>query len=695
MFYFFASFFFVRGMTIEDSPNGQFDDGDTGTDKIFQNYLMPTLRLYDTRVSINHWQLRDCVKRSSTEPGKVYYIFDHSIRSLDTRTQRSEYQGTEDKAMSPRHRKRRSSLPQRRFKPQNRSPSQKVVDFSFKSRCFQENNGLIVSGGLMGPDDNGSIGSISRQSVSLNDEPASGLPTQVEPIRLASSSILSDHSTYSNQSSWKGILSLYNEENNVSLTYRLGQYINNCVSLHQRTSQQYDLFACNNDAHLYQCDVSNRGVELTRRYSDLKFALNNATISHDGKTMIASGDSSKFAIYHENQLTGCFSLQYDTQPDWGSSIIRTKRIPRYALPDRSGFLDHIYEVPGGDHGFSTSFAENDLQFATVFQNGTCWVYDTRKMETPLAELYSTRKHAQNGAFRVCKFSEGLDDLLFISEHQGRVHVVDTRNFLNHQVIMIPDRIREHTEEEGVNPFIRRNSMPTHLSDPYVTFANDIPVSELEPEILPYPKVVNRMNNTCLSDDSPSNSPNRRTSLANRSQRRRSFFRVRRISTSHSTPSTSLESIDPSILDARYTEQNYRAVDNYNYVSGSARANESNYMRVNRSAENTEEAISDDPMEFADTYNDVSDDSFELLGRRSRRRSRHNESNLLGYPHSYDYSRTGGTTVVVGSTEENHISGIDWMEDGEGSSLIIGTEYGIMKWNINSWARRSFPSYDFC
>ena len=46
-------------------------------------------------------------------------------------------------------------------------------------------------------------------------------------------------------------------------------------------------------------------------------------------------------------------------------------------------------------------------------------------------------------------------------------------------------------------------------------------------------------------------------------------------------------------------------------------------------------------------------------------------------------------------EENNISGVDWVEDRNGSSLIIGTDYGIMRWNINSWARRSFSSYDLC
>ncbi|CAI4657250.1 CRL_G0038540.mRNA.1.CDS.1 [Saccharomyces cerevisiae] len=47
----------------------------TGSDKVYQNYMMPALELYDAKVSINHWQLRI---------SKLYYIYDHSIRVLDT-----------------------------------------------------------------------------------------------------------------------------------------------------------------------------------------------------------------------------------------------------------------------------------------------------------------------------------------------------------------------------------------------------------------------------------------------------------------------------------------------------------------------------------------------------------------------------------------------------------------------------------
>ncbi|AMD19009.1 HBR108Cp [Eremothecium sinecaudum] len=720
------------------------DDGiNSGSGKVYQNYLMPTLKLYDAKVSINHWQLRDCVKYSSTTPGSVYYIYDHSVRSLDTRSTQREIQNEKLE-----RRKRRTSMtnqtPRCELLKDYHSPSELVVQFDYKPRCFRENGGLIACGGLIGSDDSGSnlngfsLHSEEGDEDNLTSVRGSERPSavrtapNVEPMKLANSSILTDNSFYGNQLSWKGIVALYNIENDVSLTYKLGQYINNCVELYQRNSQQYDLYTCNNDCHMYQCDVSNRGVELTRRFSDLKFALNSTAISHDGKTMVVSGDSSKFAIYHQNQLNGSFSLQYDTAPDWGSKWAKTKRVPRYAIMDRSEYVDRIYDSPGGDNGFCTSYSENDLQMATLFQNGLCLVYDMRKMDTPLAEISSTRRHSQNGSFRVCKFSQSFDDLLFISEHQSHVHVVDTRNLMNHQVIVIPDKIKNNEEVEILNTnssSARRTSPST--SDPCVTYATKIPIRSLEPEVLPYPKVAlySTLHQNGFSDD-PSSTP----FGADMTQRRRrhSTFRVRRYSTSTRGPPNNegiVDGIDPTILDHHYTDQNYRAVDNYNYVinvspSDETRNSESTVDDLSRTARNTmpmEDMVDDetleenqgvaddesDSMNSIDVYNDgpeVGQGGQFLFSNLHSSRPRHEGmsmtmTSVLNGNRRDSSSRLGRAPPFITTTadyfEENSISGIDWIQDAEGSSLVIGTDYGIIKWNINSWARRSFPCYDFC
>ncbi|QLL31927.1 hypothetical protein HG536_0C00940 [Torulaspora globosa] len=705
-------------MTIDGSHRNsdELDDEslNTGLDKVYQNYMMPGLELYDAKISINHWQLRDCLRSSSKQPGKLLYIFDHSVRMLDTgQASTMEYY---------RHRKqvksRRNSVSNARkstgsrLRSSHNVPSQKLVEFNFKPRSFTESQGLIACGGLIGPDDKGFPTNWSRIAHEVNN--GSPIPPPAEPVKLANRNVLADHSNYSNPSIWKGILSLHNTETGASSSHTMGQFINNCVTLSPRSTQEYDLYSCNNDGHLYQCNVNNRGVELVRRYSDLKFALNNAAISHDGKTLIASGDSNKFAIYRQNELAGQFFLSYDNQADWGSSISRAKRIPRFALPDGSGYVDHIYEAPGGDHGFYSSFSENDLQFATLFQNGVCLIYDVRNMGMPLAEISSTRPHSHNGAFRVCKFSYGLDDLLFISEHQGRVHVVDTRNFMNHQVILIPDKLKTETEissntgdiladlrrrnapmVSGLSPLSsssslstygstsrRRHSLPTSPNpavEPWLTTANSVPLKYLEPQVVPYPRAFNKLSNN-FSVPQPWDSDEKEVENVDvsRGVRRRSSFRVRRFSTS-SNISENAEGIDPAILGNSIPEQqHYQAVDNYNYPEQRTGI----FASATRDRASSSNSVDED--DIYDAYADVNsrDSTYPISGR---------------YGHTLRAFSINSTSnyYASDSTEENNISGIDWVEDCNGCSLVIGTDYGIMKWNINSWARRSFSSYDFC
>lgn len=687
----------------------------TGSDKVYQNYMMPGLELYDAKISINHWQLRDCLRSSSTQPGKLFYIFDHSIRALDTsQVGLMEYQ--RHKKLSRLRRNSSNSVKKgimTSLRGNYNVPSQKLAEFNFKPRSFTESKGLIACGGLVGPDDKGFPTNWSRLSQETNGgEP---LPPPAEPVKLSNSSVLADHSNYSNPNIWKGILSLYNMETGVSSSYVMGQFINNCVTLNARSTQEYDLYSCNNDGHLYQCSINNRGVELVRRYSDLKFALNNAAISHDAKTLIASGDSNKFAIYRQNELAGQFFLSYDNQPDWGKSVVRAKRIPRFALPDGSGFVDHIYEAPSGDHGFYSSFSENDLQFATLFQNGICLIYDVRKMEAPLAEVTSTRPHSHNGAFRVCKFSYGLDDLLFISEHQGRVHVVDTRNFMNHQVILIPDKLKAESDDpqtntnDVINDLRRRNvsvvsalspmssslslsnygmasrrrhSLPTSPSllhsEPWLTSAGSVPLKYLEPQVVPYPKAFNKLTNSfAVPPQAEPRDQDKEIEEGNHRVRRRSSFRVRRFSTS-SNISENAEGIDPAILNSPISEQHCQDVDNYNY----AEQRTGIFAGDSRGRASSNTVVEDD--DVYDAYADINsmETTYPLNGQ---------------FGHGLrDYSINSASTYYNSDlTEENNVAGIDWVEDRNGSSLVIGSDYGIMKWNINSWARRSFSSYDFC
>lgn len=804
-------------MTIDNnSTQDEFEDEslNTGSDRVFQNYMMPGLELYDAKVTINHWQLRDCIKPYSRDPSKLYYIFDHSIRSLDTDPETLP-QNTNQSSPNENKLKYANRLCRRHSIYNNttsynetesplhvnyRTPSKRVVEFNFKPRCFTELNGLTACGGLIGSDDKGFPQNWNRLSHDITSS-SSPVPSPAQPINIASSGVLMDNSNYSNSAIWKGILSLYNENLDLSMSLILGQFINNCVTLHENATNNYNLYTCNNDSHIYQCNISNRDVQLLKRYSDLKFPLNNSALSHDGKTMLVSGDSNKFALYRQDELTDQFTLNYDPSLNWNmngshnNSNYRIKRQTRFNVPDSSEKLDsNIYTTAHGDHGFYNCFSENDLQFATLFQNGVCLVYDIRNTMEPLAEITSTRPHSHNGSFRVCRFSYGLDDLLFISEHQGRVHVVDTRNFDNHQVILIPDTIqtmnssdqnKEH-QPTVVNPTVfntdstdnnngynnrrsphhrpllpidsdspsssttdstssffgtinnsthhnhgniplsnsrRRFSAPssTHEMDPWITQAMSLPVKYLEPQILPFPKVfdkssitnnynqnqylagtmgtVRRINHhpsmeSSYSFDSSDELIGREDSHStinihdqNNPLEERNTFRIRRFSTTSNDEGTLQHegddnqddfAIDPDISNA--DNINDPLLRFRNTLFNNPLQNDTGYIpRTSRHGGNSNNL---------NDYMNSNDDTFY-----SGPYGNNNTSSLYRAPMFNDHAVLDFSENELG--DENNISGIDWIQDRNGSSLIIGTDYGIIKWNINSWARRSFSSYDFC
>ncbi|CAI4657198.1 CRL_G0038530.mRNA.1.CDS.1 [Saccharomyces cerevisiae] len=92
------------------------------------------------------------------------------------------------------------------------------------------------------------------------------------------------NSHYSNPNIWKGIVEFYNQETDTMMTLRWAS--SSIIVSHFMTGP----------------------ITLVKRYADLKFPLNNASLSHDGQTMVVSGDSNKFAVYNQNELTNQFLL---------------------------------------------------------------------------------------------------------------------------------------------------------------------------------------------------------------------------------------------------------------------------------------------------------------------------------------------------------------------------------------------------
>ena len=205
----------------------------------------------------------------------------------------------------------------------------------------------------------------------------------------------------------KGAFGIHVKSTGYQEDVSVGEFINNNVSISQQpssSSSHYNVYLCNNDKHLYTLDITPSAVLNSQKPIYMKVALNHAATSPINDTLITLGDTNKIFISHP----------LSTPPSNYDSLLTQ-----------------------GDCGFSTAFLHNGLHFVSCFQDGLALLYDLRNMSSPLHEIHSTRPKTQPGAFRVVKTSDSNDDIIAISEHQGRVHLLNIRNMENHSVLMLP------------------------------------------------------------------------------------------------------------------------------------------------------------------------------------------------------------------------------------------------------------------
>ncbi|VEU22884.1 DEKNAAC103979 [Brettanomyces naardenensis] len=241
-----------------------------------------------------------------------------------------------------------------------------------------------------------------------------------------SSSANSSNSTaaYRPPCRWKGLFGVHVSETGYTENGHIGTLINNCVTVNKVSNSSYRSLVCNNDQNLYVVDILNRGDGLSPEFSvNMGVALNHASMSPDLKTIVTVGDSSRIFLMHP---------QENIRDITNREVLSTQ----------------------SDCGFSTSWSDSGFQFSSCFQEGVNFIYDVRNLAKPMHEIFSTRRQSQNGAFRVCKYSGGTDDLLFISEHQGRVHIVDTRDFMTHQVVMLPKQLYDYDDGYYNQPIVK-------------------------------------------------------------------------------------------------------------------------------------------------------------------------------------------------------------------------------------------------
>ncbi|SSD59420.1 uncharacterized protein SCODWIG_01181 [Saccharomycodes ludwigii] len=686
-----------RGIELQSKNNNNSKNIDEYNQSVYKNFLSKKLSLYDVRVTINHWQLRDLVKGYKDD--QILYCFENSIRALNT----GASYDTQDTASS------------------NSSFYEDKVILPFKPKCFRENSNILVCGGVYSLEDESLLERIRRR----RNQNLSNLLDSFESV--VPNNTINNNTT--NGNNWKGLISITPDisstESIKTSTYKIGQYINNDIEISSDgCSGKYEIFSCNNDSHLYHCDVSNSRVTLLNTYSDLKFPLNSCKLSHDGKMMAVSGDSNKFALYHRSSaLCGEFFSVYSPSSAINTSSSNTNsnqfnRVPRYAINDNS-YSDKIdiFESIKGDHGFSTSFSQTDYQFSTIFQNGVCLIYDTRKMNRPIHIISTSRPKNQAGSFRCCKYSGGLDDLLFISEHASRVHVIDTRNFNNHLVIKFADKVKfpemnplevpnySNTGSIAVNESIRgeanvtyghaRNSILENaglednnyniLKPRVITFHNKDKLHYLHRTFGYYntgPDFLNPLERNYNDDNSAARENN---SGGYENSNEKDEYTI----------------IEPEQLDLNVVATSQlKSSGPCNIMSEPKKKRKVNVVEGHQIREHDNNNIGDDHITAPvdNSHNETSTIDNAILSSSTSSSSNSSSSSFLSDPFSYGsnslqagfYSR--GNIII---SEDNDISGIDWVQNGNGSSLLIGTSFGIYKWNVDSWSRRSFNTYDFC
>lgn len=279
-----------------------------------------------------------------------------------------------------------------------------VAALDYRPRCFHLADGLVVSGGLMESSSRvrqDSIADLAKGSCATRAKLQTAYPARA-----------------------RGILLLHNLEGDAPHTFALGDLINNAVTIYRDSLLHYSLYVCNNDANLYVVDILQPALTLNRHINCAVNTLLNNVVRSPACDKVLT-------------VTGDLLLVF--------------------LVDPSAAQPHIATIKTShDSGFGVLFAPHGTVFLVAFQDGSCLVYDLRSTSRALHLFESTRPGHQNGAFRCCKFLQtGVNDVLAVSEHVGRVHLVDLRRCLSepnsmagHQVIVVPLALDQYARQRA-------------------------------------------------------------------------------------------------------------------------------------------------------------------------------------------------------------------------------------------------------
>lgn len=350
--------------------------------RCFQNYynahllLMPRPRYVPrVRTLIKHWQLRDLIK---TDPHNnvLYYTSEESVCTIRD--------------------------------PSTSGARETFARLPYVPTCYDVLPGVVVAGGVVTPAPSinpiGGPALIPAVSTSYSEGGATNTGAALAPAMPLSSTLWPSGRPPS------GVFLIKTEH--AQATYKLGEMINNAVTVYPTSTKSLVSYVCNNDLSLYIVDVANRGVCAQQRIvCEANTALNNVCQLPDGSLLTATGD---------------LSLVFLLDPLQPKPKVHTLK------------TDY-------DRGFGISYNSSGRLLAAAFEDGACLLFDLRKVDSPVTQVRLTRAGHQLGAFRCCKFAP-REDLLVVSEHIGRVHVLDVGRGAT-QVVAFPQELNDVSKEK--------------------------------------------------------------------------------------------------------------------------------------------------------------------------------------------------------------------------------------------------------
>lgn len=571
------------------------------------NYLNPNPRyMTGINANVNHWQLRDVLQVDQSK-GDVYFTKSYSIWKLNNF-------GSNTKS----------------------SKSQEVVQPDYSPRCFNVcDNGLTVTGGLM----------TSAYKIFYSN---------IDDLAGDNGRLGGNNGSLTRPQ--KGLFTFHNPDLNITKTVKLGEMINNSVSIYPESNSHYRSYVCNNDSGLYTVDINNNdSLSLDNKVvCENDVSLNSVTkCPTSDKLLTVTGDTSSI-----------FMLD----PTMANSKVNTIE------------TNH-------DSGFGVSYHPNGNMFSTAFQDGSCLLYDLRNLKTPIKEIKSTRPGHQSGAFRCCKFSNtSFNDILVILEHVGRVHLIDLRNLHsenNHQVIVFPfalDQFGEHKKQH-----ISTNSKLTNCNNPIFKsgFLNTNEHDEHDND-----------NDNDNDNDYTNNDYTNNDYTFNDNSSPTTDHDYFPIYEDLFTNNSNLKFNAPLVYDYDYlTNVNPKLFKYYTYQP-------ENNNETYDSNDNNDCSVSPTANSFMNRNGDRNSNNNSNSNNHSNNNTPSQNPHPLSYDNSYSiYSNDSSYGYYSNSYQhsDNHIygemelAGLDWYD----SKLLIGCEGGgLLTWDVNYIARRSFGSFSF-